>query len=250
MSGFKLLDDSSIRGAPDATARAASGDSPLGLTVHSIPAPEHALDDLARKQGVGRWKMIAVLLICAAPVIASYLTYYVIKPEGRRNFGELINPQRPLPDLAATTLGNERVNLTDLKGQWLLVSVAGAACDEVCSRHLYLQRQIRESLGKEKDRLDWVWLIPDEAPVADQLRPALKDATVLRASNSSLSAWLSPANGKQLKDHLYLVDPLGNWMLRFPAHLDMESAAKAKKDIERVLRASTSWDKAGRETAN
>ena len=222
----------------------------MGLTVHSIPAPEHALDDLARKQGSGRWKMIAVLLICAAPVIASYLTYYVIKPEGRRNFGELINPQRQLPDLVATTLGKESVNLTALKGQWLLVSVAGAACDDACSRHLYLQRQIRESLGKEKDRLDWVWLIPDDAPVAEQLRPALKDATVLRAPLSGLSAWLSPAKGQQLNDHLYLVDPMGNWMLRFPAHLDMDSAAKAKRDIDRVLRASTSWDKAGREAAN
>jgi len=52
--------------------------------------------------------------------------------------------------------------------------------------------------------------------------------------------------GHGLKDHLYLVDPLGNWMMRFPTGLDTAGAAKAKRDIERVLRASASWDAAGR----
>lgn len=204
----------------------------------------------APKPGLGRLKMLAVLLVCAAPVVASYVTYYVIKPEGRRNFGELINPQRPLPDLVAAQLDGATVNLQSLKGQWLLVSVAGGTCDEVCSRHLYLQRQIRESLGREKDRLDRVWLISDAAPVPEPLQPALRGAVTLRVAPDDLSAWLAPAAGQQLSDHLYLVDPMGNWMLRFPANLDMASAAKAKRDVERVLRASNSWDKAGRETAN
>lgn len=253
MSGSKLLDDSSSPGAADGSGRAGTppvADQPLGLTIHSMPSPEQSMGAEVRKPGAGRWKMIAVLLVCAAPVVASYFTYYVIKPEGRRNFGELINPQRPLPDLAAANLDEVAVNLKSLKGQWLLVSVAGGACDEVCSRHLYLQRQIRESLGKEKDRLDWVWLIPDAAPVPEKLLPALRGATTLRVTPEGLSAWLTPATGHQLADHLYLVDPLGNWMLRFPPNLNMESAAKAKRDVERVLRASNSWDKAGRETAN
>lgn len=252
MSGSKLLDDSSTRGASERASRAniPAADQPFGLTIHSMPSPEQTMGSEVRKPGVGRWKMIAVLLVCAAPVVASYLTYYVIKPEGRRNFGELISPQRALPDLTAVNLDAVSLNLQSLKGQWLLVSVAGGACDEKCSRHLYLQRQIRESLGKEKDRLDWVWLIPDAVPVSEQLRPALRGAVTLRVAPEGLSAWLEPATGQRLPDHLYLVDPMGNWMLRFPANLDMASAAKAKRDVERVLRASNSWDKAGRETLN
>lgn len=251
MSGSKLLDDSSTRGVADRhRAGVATADQALGLTVHSMPSPVQAMEAQTLKPGHGRLKMMAVMLVCAAPVVASYFTYYVIKPEGRRNFGELINPQKPLPDLTATALDATTINLQSLKGQWLLVSVAGGACDEQCSRHLYLQRQIRESLGREKDRLDRVWLIPDATPVADQLQPALRGATTLRVAPEGLSAWLVPASGQQLPDHLYLVDPMGNWMLRFPANLDMASAAKAKRDVERVLRASNSWDKAGRETAN
>jgi hypothetical protein len=190
--------------------------------------------------------MIAVLAICAAPVIASYLTYYVIRPEARRVFGELIDPQRPLPDLQAVGLKGDEVNLRSLKGQWLLIIVAGGACDETCQRHLYLQRQIRESLGQEKDRVDRVWLVNDEAAVPDALRPALRDATVLRVNTGALSQWLAPAAGHSVAEHLYLVDPLGNWMMRFPASLDIAGAAKAKRDLERVLRASASWDNAGR----
>jgi hypothetical protein len=190
--------------------------------------------------------MLMVLLLCASPVVASYITYYVIRPEGRRNFGELINPQKIVPNLSATDLNGQNVNLQTLTGQWLLVSVAGGACDAGCQKHLYLQRQLRETLGKEKDRLDWVWLVSDAAPIPDALLPALKGATVLRLPAEQITTWMQPAQGQQLADHLYLIDPMGNWMMRFPKELDAEATKKVKSDMERVLRASASWDKAGR----
>ena len=190
--------------------------------------------------------MLSVLLVCAAPVIASYFTYYVIRPEGRHNYGELIDPQRTQPDRVATALDGQAVPLATLNGQWLLVSVAGGACDAACQNHLYLQRQLRESLGKEKDRVDWVWLINDNALPPAALTPALQQATVLRVEPGALKAWLEPAQGQQLADHLYVVDPMGNWMMRFPAAMDTSGAAKAKRDLERLLRASSSWDEPGR----
>lgn len=188
--------------------------------------------------------MLAVLLVCAMPVIASYFTYYVIRPEGRRNYGELIDPQRPLPALGAVAPDGSRSELAALKGQWLLISVAGGACDTGCEQHLYFQRQLRESLGREKDRLDRVWLVSDEAAIPGALATALQGATVLRVAG--LEQWLQPAAGQKLSDHLYVVDPIGNWMLRFPAAMDAAGAAQAKRDLERLLRASGSWDKAGR----
>lgn len=213
---------------------------PLGMTVHSLPQPT------ADRTKNGRMKMLLVLLLCASPVIASYITYYFIRPEGRRNFGELIEPQKTVPNLTATTLDGKSVNLQSLKGQWLLVSIAGGACDKSCQNHLYLQRQVRETLGKEKDRLDWVWFVSDAAPVPDFLLPALKDATVLRLPAEQLSTWMQAAKGQQLADHLYVIDPMGNWMMRFAPGFNAESAVKAKKDIERLLRASAFWDNAGR----
>jgi hypothetical protein len=221
---------------------------PLEMTVHSMPQNDSVSGsaDMAERTKSGRWKMLLVLLLCASPVIASYITYYFIRPEGRRNFGELINPQRVVPNLNATLLGGTSINLQKLTGQWLLVSVSGGACDASCQKHLYLQRQLRESLGKEKDRLDWVWFISDTAPIPDVLLPALKEATVLRLPAEQITNWMQPAASQQLADHLYLIDPMGNWMMRFPPGLDAAAAKKAKSDIDRVMRASASWDKAGR----
>ena len=190
--------------------------------------------------------MILVLLVCASPVLASYLAYYVVKPEGRRNFGELIDPQRPLPAIATQTLDGKTGQLTALKGQWLLINVAGGECEARCEQNLYFQRQLRESLGREKDRVDRVWLINDLAPLRETLRPALASATVLRVVADDVAQWMEPEAGPRLQDPLSVVDPVGTLMMRFPADMDAASAAKAKRDLDRLLRASNSWDKAGR----
>lgn len=224
-----------------------ASDEPLGLTVHSMPSPKQAMDGAeGRRTVVGRWKMALVMLCCAAPVIASYFTYYVIRPEGRSVYGELIDPQRPMPALGATTRDGGAAPLQSLRGQWLLVAVGDAACDALCEQQLYLQRQLRESLGREKDRMDRVWLVSDAAPVPARLDNGLHGATVLRVPAADLAQWLAPTAGHALAEHLFVVDPMGNWMMRFPARMDAAGAARAKRDLERLLRASASWDEPGR----
>ena len=116
-------------------------DEPLTLTVHSLPQLDQASAAAAASTRAGRWKMLGLMLVCAAPVIASYFTYYVVRPEGRRNYGELIDPQRPLPAFNGTNARGQAVPLTSLKDQWLLISVADSACNEACQEHLLLQRQ-------------------------------------------------------------------------------------------------------------
>jgi hypothetical protein len=223
----------------------ADRDSPLSFTVHSIDAP--VLDDAVRRTSTGRLKMLLVLAVCAAPVVASYLTYFVIRPEGRTNYSELIEPLRPIPAaLPLTDLQGAVVKPESLKGQWMLVVVSGGACNAVCEKHLWVQRQLRETLGREKHRLDKVWLIDDaampRAPTLEAIRTNTT-ATVLRVPAGALSSWLSPAAGRALEDHLYVVDPLGNWMMRVPAEPE---PGKLKRDIEKLLRASAGWDKPGR----
>lgn len=231
--------------APRAESRPAP-DTPLGLTVHDLPTPEALAAADARRTRKGRWQMLLLALVCVAPIAASYYTYYVVRPQGRQNFGTLIQPQRPLPDTVAQDLQGRAVPLTSLRGQWLLVSVGGGACDATCEGNLYYQRQLREALGRERERLDRVWLVDDDAPVRAALEPALHGATVLRVPPAALAAWLAPAPGHALAEHLYLVDPMGHWMMRFPPGLDTEAAAKVKRDLTRLLRAASSWDNPGR----
>jgi hypothetical protein len=145
--------------------------------------------------------------------------------------------------------------MASLRGQWLVMSVAHAGCDATCESTLFLQRQLRAGLGKDKERVDWVWLIDDDAPVPAAMLPRLEGSTTLRISAQSAAQWLGDGAAGPLYGSVYLVDPLGNYMMRFPT-LDLQAdstqeakllhAKKVKRDVERLLRASASWDKTGR----
>ena len=215
---------------------------PLGLTVHGVAVP-----DVSRRQRAGgRITALLVLLACAAPVIASYFTYYVWRPEGRSNYSTLIQPTRELPAaLTLTRLDGRAQPAAALKGQWLLVVVAEAGCDAACEQRLYLQRQLREMLGKERDRVDKVWIVTGDAPVRPELAAALaaSEVQVLRADAAALAGWLAPETGRRLDEHLYIVDPMGNWMMRAPV---APEPSRLKRDLDRLLRASSSWDQPGR----
>ena len=49
-------------------------DQPLGLTVHSLPELQDLAHPVVAQTRMGRWKMLLVLLVCAAPVLTSYIT--------------------------------------------------------------------------------------------------------------------------------------------------------------------------------
>jgi hypothetical protein len=220
--------------------------TPIGLTVYDLPSPVDAAIAEEAMTRSGRISLLLVLLVCALPVIFSYLTYYVIRPQSSTAYGELIVPPRDLPYLPITNLEDKTSNLQDLRGQWLLVTVSGGACNLDCENLLYVQRQLHKSLGKEQTKLERVWLVTDTVPVSPKLIEALNGATVLRIKADSLGQWLSPASDKSLSDHLYLIDPMGRWMMRFPPHPDASSATKIKRDVERLIRAASSWDQPGR----
>ena len=219
---------------------------PLGLTVHSLPQP---VDAMARQRASGRWKMLLIVAACAAPMIASYTLYYGIRPTGGATaYSDLIQPTVPMPAVPAQPLdGGAPQMLRSLAGQWLLVVVDSGACAEACESRLYMQRQLREMNGRDRDRIDKLWLVIDDAPVKPALQQALAATPgmhMLRLPRATVAAWLKPAPGQALEDHLYIVDPLGEWMMRAPAGAD---PSKLKRDIHRLLRASGGWDQAGRQ---
>jgi hypothetical protein len=231
-------------------ARDAAPAQALTMTVHAMPTADvgegaAALSPAVRR--VGRLKMLLVMLACAAPVLASYLSYFVIRPEGRTNYAALLEPTRDWPaNLPLTDNNGAAVTPASLRGQWLLVAMGDAACDAACEKRLFTQRQLREMLGRERDRVDKIFLVLDGAPLKPALAASVAaDPTirVLRAPRDGVAAWLS-LPPQQVDQHLFVADPIGPWMMRAPVELD---PAKFKRDLDRLLRASASWDRAGRD---
>ncbi|WP_245616610.1 SCO family protein [Paraburkholderia acidipaludis] len=188
----------------------------------------------------GRWMLLLMMVVCAAPIVVSYFMYYVVKPRGgTTNYGALIEPQRPIPgSLVVTGADGRAVPLATLRGRWLMISVDGGACGEPCVTKLYFMRQIRATQGEERERVVTVWLRTDDAPVADVLKTAYPDTRMLRADPAALAQWLPATDTTKDTDHIYLVDPNGNLMMRFPAHPD---PSKVKSDITKLLK----WSRIG-----
>lgn len=182
------------------------------------------------------WALFLVIFVCAAPMIFSYLTYYLIKPEGRTNYGDLLDPrQHPMPELGATTLDGKPATLKEFAGKWVMLQADVAACAKPCMDKLYYQRQVRMTQGKDRDRIERVWLVLDDQAIDPSLLKEHQGTQILRVAPATLATWLPLAEGGTLSDHIFIIDPLGNLMMRFPKDADPN---KIKKDIGKLLRAS------------
>jgi hypothetical protein len=198
------------------------------------------------QQQRGRWKLLLVLAVCAAPLIFSYIAYYVIKPSSRNNFGALIDPRtHPIPALQATTLDAKPASLDAFKGKWIMLKVGPSTCAKECMDQMFAIQQLRSMQGKEMERIERVWLITDSAPLETMLIRQLEDVHMLRAPADVVAKWLPVEQGASAADSIYLIDPLGNLMMRFPpvpagaAEADkVKHYARIKKDIAKLLKAS------------
>ena len=202
----------------------------------------------------GRLKMLLLFLVCAAPVVASYVTFYFVKPDQRINYGELLEI-KPLPDAALTLLDGKPFKLSEFKGKWLLVTLDGGECADACTKKLYNMRQVRTALGKDRDRVERAWIITDDAQLSTMTMREYdgtrmlrtRDSALLRAfpatamagsgaTNATNNATNNANSAKGIpSDHIYLIDPLGNLVLRFPKN---EEPARMKKDLDRLLKYS------------
>ncbi|WP_230020597.1 redoxin domain-containing protein [Massilia sp. Bi118] len=177
-----------------------------------------------------------VLLVCASPMIASYFTFYVLKPEKRNNYGTLIDQRaHPIPAMATTTLDGKPAALEQFKGKWIMLMAAPGACDEACRKQLFAMRQLRTMQGKEMERIERVWLITDSEPLDTIVIREFDGTHMLRADAQAVKNWLPVDPGTGVSDHIYMIDPLGHLMMRFPK--DPEPR-KVHKDIYKLLKAS------------
>jgi hypothetical protein len=203
-----------------------------------IPASQTDASVINAQTRRGRIQMLLLLLACAAPVIASYLAYYVFKPEGAKtNFGTLVQPVQDV---------NPAWFDIPFNGKWtLLVARPAGECtvkNESCLEALFLMRQLRIAVGRESSRVQLVWVNTDGKPVDPEVLLAYDQKTAgfqiltlpadpkLRAE---FDAWL---NGDGAGQKIQLIDPSPAKMMVFPVTNSPKEFGSIKKDLEKLLR--------------
>ncbi len=179
-----------------------------------------------------RVKLILLFALFTLPVVASYVAFYFYKPDKTVNYGELMQVAL-LPDPPLQTVDGKPAKLSELRGKWLMLTVDGGACAEACQQKLYTMRQVRTAQGKFMDRVDRIMLIDDVDVLNEERVKEYVDMKFMRAQNSELLKNL-PAQSVQ-RDHIYLIDPIGNLVLRYPREPDPR---KMIKDFTRLLTVS------------
>jgi cytochrome oxidase Cu insertion factor (SCO1/SenC/PrrC family) len=187
------------------------------------------MSENARNSRLSLWLIGA---LCTVPVIASYFAYYVAPPGRQTNYGELMHTQ-PLADAHLRLADGTAFELGQLRGKWILLMTGSAQCGEACRRKLFTLRQLRLTQGKDMERIERAWLISDEEPLPAAVAEDYRGTWLIRAGASELLKRL-PAD-RSPAEHLYIVDPLGNVVLRYASDAEPR---KMIKDLTRLLKTS------------
>lgn len=205
----------------------------MSSSISSGPVqPEPGAGGEASRRRRGRLVALGLLALAAAPFVAALVAYLLWEPGKQTNYGELITPE-PLPEAPLALADGRPFHLSQLKGKWVLLHIDGAGCGADCREKLLYSRQVRLALGKDASRLERLWLIDDSAPLDPGLEREYRGTGFARAAGSPLLAHFPAAHDR--REHIYLIDPLGNLMLRYPRHPD---PSRMRKDLERLLRAA------------
>lgn len=179
-----------------------------------------------------RIKLLLLFALFALPVAASYVAYYFWTPGGKTsNYGELL-PVQMLTGVTGIQAGGAAFSLDQFKGKWVMVEFDSGKCDAYCREKLYTMRQVRTAQGAERDRIQRLWLVTDNVAPVPELMADYAGTTMVTADKAVSAEF--PANGR-VEDYIYLVDPLGNLMMRFPKNPNPSAMIK---DIKHLLKAS------------
>jgi cytochrome oxidase Cu insertion factor (SCO1/SenC/PrrC family) len=179
-----------------------------------------------------RRTLAALAAVTVLPVAVAIVSFYYFPPEARMNYGTLI-PPRPLPRALLPRQDGGHLTLDELRGRWVMLTADASACDDRCRRKLYVMRQVRAAQGVEgMGRIERVWLLTGEGRPAPAL---LADFPGIRVAGAAMDLIAALPGDPDPADHIFLIDPLGNLMLRFPADPD---PGRMIEDLKRLLKVS------------
>lgn len=178
-----------------------------------------------------RAKLLLLLALFALPIVASLLAYRFMRPAATGNYGELLLPPATIVTSGLQRLGAGRFEFSELAGKWVIVASDSGDCPAKCVEKLVTVRQVRLALGRNAARIERVLVIDDRRAPAREILAAIEGMVVVSVPAENRL----PVGVGNDRAHLYLVDPNGNVMMRWPANADRR---RMYKDLERLLKAS------------
>lgn len=167
----------------------------------------------------------------AAPIVASLTVYEFFRPEPTGNYGELLLPPQTLSTQPLRGDDGATFRFGELRERWILLASDAPDCAEECVAKLHSMRQVRLALGRDADRVARVLVLEGEGALHGNGLDAREELIVVRPPQGVTS----PAGPARDPAHIYLVDPRGNVMMRWPARPDFR---RMLKDLQTLLKAS------------
>ena len=184
----------------------------------------------------GRWTLVALFALFFGP-LALAAVWYALAPQlapAPQVHGTLVEPVQPLEPFSVPLADGEAFTLERLRGRWHLVQFVGPVCESACRRRLHDLRQVHDALGEDRLRLRRIAVTAPDGPSAD-LETVLGQYPNLRVLARDAEPFSSQFPSPRDSATVFLVDPLGNLMLRFGADVPPEAMLD---DLEKLLKLS------------
>lgn len=179
-------------------------------------------------------KLLLLAGVLVLPTVVAYLAFIKFdwRPSAQKNYGDLLSLTR-LQGGAGTWGDGAASGFERARGKWVLAYVGPSACDDSCARSLFYMRQARILQDGERHRVDLVWVLTDAGTIDGTMLQAVPGLKVWRPADAAFVRQF-PRKAAKAR-YIYLLDPLGNLILRFP---DQPDARRMTKDIKLLLKAS------------
>lgn len=189
---------------------------------------------------INKLKLITLVALFAAPLLLAVLLHTMgWRPQTGINYGELLQPARPIRSSALQTLDGTTTEFPTGRKKWTMLYFGSGQCGDACRADLYKMRQVHLALGKDAPRVQRVFIIAEAHGAG--LNTLLTDYPDTQVLTGTPLQMRTLANQFDLTDlvtvsgRIFIVDPLGNWMMRYPAGADPSGM---RKDFVRLLKVS------------
>ncbi len=170
--------------------------------------------------------LLVALMFLGSFFVAAALRFSGWSPQHTRNFGELLQPPRPLGRIALHQSDGTAYPWSPESNRWRLLVVPAPGCTTACANTLDLLHRAWLSMGQKADRLDVVWVgtLPANAPSFRRLVVVAPDARLAAVLPEAARADALP---------VYLVDPSGYLALHYRPGFDPSGL---RKDLGKLLK--------------